>query len=133
MAGLHHYDSLQATMGCRMCLVTPRERVDLNLIVGSLLECLAAAIFSAVSIAGSRCAGGWHTGLPPPRPLSLAVWLTLPSGSQMALSAEWAAATMASQYTCTTHSAVVATLKAVYVRQCVTQTYAGKRKAAFSL
>ncbi len=46
----------------------------------------------------------------------------------MALSAGWTAATTASQYSFATQSAVVASLKAVYVRQRVTQTYVGKNK-----
>ncbi len=114
-------------------LAKSSERLDLNLIVGSVIEYLATANYSAVLTAGSRCAGGWHTGPPPLRPVSLAVWLTLPSGLPMALSAGWAAATMASQYSFATQSAVVASLKAVYMHCCVTQTYVGKRKAAFSL
>lgn len=49
----------------------------------------------------------------------------------MALSAEWAAATMASQYSFATQSAVIASLKAVCVQGHVTQTYVGKRKNSF--
>jgi len=35
MPGVHHHDSLQVTVACRMCFVKPSERLDLNLIVGS--------------------------------------------------------------------------------------------------
>ncbi len=129
--GVHHHVSLQVTIVCRACLVRPHERLDLNLTVGSVIEYLATANYSAVLTAGSRCAGGWHTGPPPLRPVSLVVWLTLPSGLPMALSAGWAAATMASQYYFAHQSAVVASLAAVYMQCCVTQTYVSKQKNGF--
>ena len=126
--GVHHHNSLQATIACKACLVKPCERVHLNLTVGTVTVYLADAHHSAVLIAGSRCAGGWLTGPPPLQPVSLAVWLTLPSGWPMALSAGWAAATMASQYSFVTQSAVVASLKAVYLQRCVTHSFVGKTK-----